>query len=253
MKKAIISCLSIYFLISINLLGISAIYLNEDTGVLAQKKRAPDFTLYDIYNNSFTLSDHRGKVVLINFMALDSHATRIMMEELDKVYEEVGDEIVMISIDVWYTQDTKEEIEMSFYRYIDKWIFALDTREEDVMTKYWAIEIPMICIIDTNGYISYSDSGVINDSVLLEEIDRATIENVGEDFLLLLFFEILSIVIIILTIAGVFLYIQRIKSKETAAHYSSAQPISPCLTCGQPLNYVSEHQKWYCSNCKKFV
>lgn len=27
----------------------------------------------------------------------------------------------------------------------------------------------------------------------------------------------------------------------------------PCLTCGQPLTYVNQYQRWYCSQCEKYM
>ncbi|MEE9152005.1 MAG: hypothetical protein V3U20_09270 [Thermoplasmata archaeon] len=31
------------------------------------------------------------------------------------------------------------------------------------------------------------------------------------------------------------------------------QQIYPCQSCGQPLRYVEEYQKWFCENCGKYV
>jgi len=38
---------------------------------------------------------------------------------------------------------------------------------------------------------------------------------------------------------------------------SAAKPTLPpaptCATCGQPLTYISQYQRWYCENCKKYA
>jgi len=33
---------------------------------------------------------------------------------------------------------------------------------------------------------------------------------------------------------------------------TSAPPTPKCPTCGQPLTYIQQYQRWYCQNCKKY-
>ena len=32
-----------------------------------------------------------------------------------------------------------------------------------------------------------------------------------------------------------------------------APSVPTCATCGQPLTYISQYQRWYCENCKKYA
>ena len=32
-----------------------------------------------------------------------------------------------------------------------------------------------------------------------------------------------------------------------------APSVQTCATCGQPLTYISQYQRWYCENCKKYA
>jgi DNA mismatch repair ATPase MutL len=203
MRKPIISILIVLGILTIILFGNYAMGSEKDNNVFAQRNPAPDFTLMDINNNTFTLSEHMGEVVLINLMSPPSATSNLVMEELNNVHEQVGTDIIIISIDV-LLDDTKEDIEEAFGEYVEKWIFALDTEEERVLVRYDALIIPMIVIVDTLGDISFTNFGIIEEETLLEEIDKADREIVVQDFLiwmgisgLILALAIVAIVVII--------------------------------------------------------
>lgn len=35
--------------------------------------------------------------------------------------------------------------------------------------------------------------------------------------------------------------------------YAPPQPTYSCPTCGRPLTYVTQYQRWYCYNCKRYM
>jgi cytochrome oxidase Cu insertion factor (SCO1/SenC/PrrC family) len=258
MKKTIISFLSIIVLVSTSLLGIYVINPEEEMMVHGQGNRAPDFTVVDIYDNSFTLSDHRGEVVLINFISVPCSGCKLIMDELNSVYEQEGDKIIMISIDI-LPEDTKEDIELAYSEYVNKWLFALDT--DDLIYKYSVTEIPKVYIIDTNGDISYFHTGLIDNETLLEEIDKATLNNEVEDLSLILWIGIIGLILAFVVIIVVIIHLQKEKANTSLEYFAGFQKSSlnkyqqeyPCSTCGQPLRYLSESKKWYCDNCRKYV
>jgi len=258
MKKTVLSFLSIIILVSTSLLGIYVINPEEGIIVHGQGNRAPDFTVVDIYNNSFTLSDHRGEVVLINFMSVPCSGCNLMMDELSCVYEKEGDKIIMISIDI-SAEDTKEDIELVYSEYVHKWIFALDTG--DIIYLYDVMIIPYTCIIDTNGDISYRHYGLIDNETLLEEIEKASTKNELQDLSLLLWIVIIGFILAFVIIIIVLIHVQKEKTEKTLGGFEGSQKSiqdrypqgNPCLTCGQPLRYLSESKKWYCDNCRKYM
>jgi len=68
----------------------------------ASEGMAPDFTLRDINKKKVTLSEHKGKVVLINFWATWCQPCQAEMPHLQAIYDEFKDEgfeILSISID----------------------------------------------------------------------------------------------------------------------------------------------------------
>lgn len=133
---------------------------------------APDFTLLTIDGETFTLSDNFGKVIIIDLMAGWCYWCKPQMAELEKIQEEKGNEIVIISIDV-EKSETSEDVINAFGDYVDKWTFLMDVHEEDVSSKYNVYGIPKLVIVDINGDISYVNEGLTNKETLLQEINKA--------------------------------------------------------------------------------
>jgi cytochrome c-type biogenesis protein len=132
---------------------------------------APDFTLQTIYGDRFVLSEHLGKVIVIDFMATWCYPCKLQMKELDYLYQEKGNEIVIVSVDVEY-RESADDIKSTFGEYVDKWTFVLDNPKENVARKYGVQAIPKIVIIDKKGNIYNSFSGLTSKEVLLEVINR---------------------------------------------------------------------------------
>jgi len=134
---------------------------------------APDFTLNTIDGKTFNLSRQIGKIVVIDFMYVNCRPCQLQMSELKNLYEQFKDEIIMISVSVWWAED--ETVDLDGFRdyYRAEWMFALDTPDEDATTKYNAISVPRIIIINKNGDISYASSGWVSYDVLTEEINKS--------------------------------------------------------------------------------
>ena len=133
---------------------------------------APEFTLVTIDSENFNLSKQIGKIVVIDFMYVHCHPCQLQMSELKNLYEQFEDEIIMISISVWWAEDKAADLEEFRDYYHAKWMFAIDTIDEDVTTKYSAFSVPRIVIINKNGDIYYTSSGWISHEVLIKEINK---------------------------------------------------------------------------------
>lgn len=133
---------------------------------------APDFTLETIDGGTFTLSDNFGKVIVIDLMAAWCYWCKPQMAELEAVLEDKGNEIVIVSVDV-DKGETGDDVRNTFGDYVEKWTFVLDNYEQDVSGKYQVTGIPKIVIIDKEGNIYYSQSGLTSKAKLIEEINKA--------------------------------------------------------------------------------
>ncbi|MEC7984440.1 MAG: TlpA disulfide reductase family protein [Myxococcota bacterium] len=72
------------------------------TPVFAESSVAPDFTLRDINKKKVSLSDYKGKVVLLNFWATWCQPCQAEMPHLEAIYKDLkeeGFEVLSISID----------------------------------------------------------------------------------------------------------------------------------------------------------
>jgi peroxiredoxin len=131
---------------------------------------APNFNISDIDGNKVTLSDYRGKVVVLDLMATWCGPCITEMGHLKEIYNKYNSsEVVIMSIGI----DEKEsEAKLRQFKndYGDDWIFARDI--DGVEGKYGVEFIPTLVIIDKNGIIAYENVGVTSSSTLSEEIDK---------------------------------------------------------------------------------
>lgn len=81
---------------------------------------APDFTLKTFNGETFTLSEHRGKVIILDFMAVRCPPCHQQMPELHKVKLDKEDDVIILSIDVdaAYGYETEQDVRKAFGEYI---------------------------------------------------------------------------------------------------------------------------------------
>lgn len=81
---------------------------------------APDFTLKTLSGETFKLSENKGKVVILDFMAVRCPPCHQQMPELFELKKELGDSIVILSIDVdgESGSETQDDLRDSFGEYI---------------------------------------------------------------------------------------------------------------------------------------
>nr|MDO8134110.1 TlpA disulfide reductase family protein [Candidatus Njordarchaeum guaymaensis] len=158
-RSALVSVL--LTLVVMTLLGVNASY--------GQQKGA-DFTLNDINGVRFSLSDFKGKVVLIDFFAtwcppcIDEVPN---LRALRKLYP--NDTLVMMSISIDPIHDTEPVLKIFAEAYGMTWIIASDTA--GVANKYGIVAIPTIILIDQQGYIQSKHEGPAEKELLQSKID----------------------------------------------------------------------------------
>lgn len=152
------------------LVAVVAFVIFDPFGGSMVGEKAPEFGLRDIDGNAFSLSDHRGEVVVLDLMATWCGPCITQMGELKDIYNKYGrSQLVIMSIDV-DTEETNAQLTQFKRDYGDDWIFARDT--DGVGNKYNVDSIPKIVIIDKEGRIAYEDEGVTSSSTLSSEIDK---------------------------------------------------------------------------------
>ncbi len=162
---SLVRTVSLYSWIVLTLLALSQV---------AYCDPAPDFSLNDIDGNTFSLSDFRGSIVILNFMSSTCSACKYEVNQLKLVRDELGGGVVIVSISWVYSADTDEKLRIRRDEWSIDWILAKDT--EDVTGKYDVPRIPTVFVIDHESNKRYSHVDGAQAPVLIEEIDRLLTE-----------------------------------------------------------------------------
>jgi len=130
---------------------------------------APNFTLTDVNGTTFSLSDYRDNIVVIDFMATWCGPCAAQLSHLKQLYENYRARgVVIISIDV-DPSETDRTLQRFKSTYGCDWVFA---RGPTVGTMYRIVYIPTLYIIDRRGRITYRNTGVTPYSTLASEINK---------------------------------------------------------------------------------
>ncbi len=114
-------------------------------------KPAPDFELEMLDGSPFRLSDHRGKVVVLEFWATWCGPCVDTLPQIDRAVKELEDEgVILVAVDL---EETPEAIAAVLERLELDTTVALD-RDGVVAHKYAAIAIPQTVIVDGAGDVA---------------------------------------------------------------------------------------------------
>lgn len=133
---------------------------------------APDFTLRDLYEKKVTLSEYKGKVVLLNFWKMRCKDCASSMPSLESLSQRFKDrEVVVLTVNVDNLEYVKPEKIKAFLddnRYTFKVVMdETFSASED----YKIIAVPMTCLIGREGVVSYIKFGE-DDWVSQKNIER---------------------------------------------------------------------------------
>lgn len=131
-----------------------------------------DFSMVDIDGETFRLSDNRGRVVLLDFMATWCGPCRMSMSDLREIRRDFGEELVMISISVDPVSDTVEQLKSWRDFWEADWIHARDTADPPISRQFEASAIPTFVVIDKRGEIGYRQVGLAPVETLKSKISE---------------------------------------------------------------------------------
>ena len=123
-----------------------------------KRSRAADFTLADASGRTVTLSDFRGKVVLLNFWAtwcVPCGAEIPLLVGFEQQYHERGFEVLGVSLDEDGWKSVKPFIEAKHVNY------PVMIGDGDIARAYGGLQaVPMTLIIDKSGRIAATHLGI---------------------------------------------------------------------------------------------
>ncbi len=136
-------------------------------------KPVPDFVLQDLHGNPITLSDFRGKTIVLNFWATWCPPCRAEMPDLQEVYDQRldQDDLVVLAVDLLSEDNTSavadfiEEFALTF-----PVVLAAD---ESVVERYGVRGLPATFFIDRDGVLRSRNLGPVFGDLLPDGIALA--------------------------------------------------------------------------------
>jgi len=163
-----------------------------------EKGTSPDFTLTDIEGNSITLSNLRGKVVLVNFFDIRNLSSLDSIDVLKEVRGLYGSDLIMISVEVNDSTMKSDLVAFKENRGAN-WILALNQNRTSL--KYGVLSIPKTFVIDKRGYLIYEANGTLSIESLKSVIDSALAEaQVNIDIPLIIALSLAVLVILLMIV-----------------------------------------------------
>jgi len=131
---------------------------------------ARDFTLPKVGGGTMKLSDQRGKVVVLDFMATWCGPCEVEIGHLKEIYQAYGTSLVIISIDVDESETDGLLIPYASEQGIT-WPILRDISDVSSTTGYEVSSIPTLVVINQDGYIVSRNVGVTSSDDLMDIID----------------------------------------------------------------------------------
>ncbi len=118
---------------------------------------APDFTVRTVDGSDFTLSDHRGKVVVLFAMAAWCPSCTLETRALSRIYREYGDRgVEVLILDVWPEETEAQLLDFKSRAQGGDHFWALDIGNRWA-SAYQVKSLDTTVIVDRGGRIAYRD------------------------------------------------------------------------------------------------
>jgi peroxiredoxin len=159
MKRILIIVMSVLLVAVMSITGCSP----GESEVAEIGKKAPDFTLNNLYGQTVSLSDYRGQVAVINFWYTGCTYCHDMLPFLQELYEE--GEVAVLTVNPGESQAAVAD----YMEYYHLSLPVLFDNGQTVYQQYSVQYTPMTYFID--------EDGVVRDKALGAFPSRAAIES----------------------------------------------------------------------------
>jgi peroxiredoxin len=130
---------------------------------------APDFTVTDLSGRTITLSQFRGKVVLLDFWAVDCGGCKVEIPwyvAFDKSYRDKG--LALIGVDMYGENPkvVKTFMEKTHMNY------PVAIGNDELGARFHVEEMPLTLLIDRKGRIALSHAGIVDKTQFEKDIQE---------------------------------------------------------------------------------
>lgn len=135
---------------------------------------APDFTVLDKDGNEVKLSDQFGKPIVLNFWASWCPPCKGEMPHFNKIYEEMGEDVIFMMVD---SVDGQRETTKKGKEFIEENKYTFPTyydESQDASYAYGITALPSTIFIDKDGNIIAAAQQAIDEETLLKGIELIT-------------------------------------------------------------------------------
>jgi thiol-disulfide isomerase/thioredoxin len=127
----------------------------ERLTLLALGELAPDWTLYDAAGRTHSLSEYRGKVIVLDFWATWCGPCIRTLPEIQRLHEKYSsNELIVFGVNCW------EESNSTNYMKAQGFTYGLLLKGEDIAKAYHVDTLPTVYVIGGDGKILYRSIGV---------------------------------------------------------------------------------------------
>ncbi|HDD45347.1 MAG TPA: TlpA family protein disulfide reductase [Candidatus Desulfofervidus auxilii] len=128
---------------------------------------APDFTLPDLKGDKISLSDFRGKIVILEFFTTWCKSCRLMVADLNQLYNRYRDKnVIFLGISL----DGNVDLIYDFAKKLNI-AYPILIGNEDIVLKYGGISVlPHLVIVDPKGRIYKTHRGFMKKRKLEDDI-----------------------------------------------------------------------------------
>lgn len=147
----------------------SASCRKSERSVVVEEGKAPDFTLSDVSGKKVTLSELRGKVILVEFWATWCPPCKDAVPEMNKLYEKYkGKDVQVLAISVDQGGDVVSKLNSFIREHRVNYPVLVDDKKVNV--SYGVANVPVAFIVDKEGKVAKKHIGFMDE--LAERISQ---------------------------------------------------------------------------------